>query len=267
MAILNLTPDSFYDAGRHLNEVKDRDTFLYKVDQMQTDGASIIDIGAESTRPGSRPVSASEQLNRIGESISWIKQNFDILVSVDTSHSRVMREADAAGADIINDIMALRKEASLEVAAESQMGILLMHIQGTPLTMQNAPHYDNSVVTEVRDFLRQRVEACQQADITLDRIVIDPGFGFGKQPQQNLELLRELQEIQPLKGYDLPLLVGLSRKSMIAAVTASSVENRLPESLALALMAADKGACIIRVHDVKETATALKMWQAVSLES
>ncbi len=255
MGILNVTPDSFSDGGRFLG----REDALRQVDSMLADGADIIDIGGESTRPGARAVPVEEELARVVPVIEALRERSDAFVSVDTSKPAVMRAAVAAGADMINDVRALREAGALEAAADLQTPVCLMHMQGEPRTMQQQPRYDN-VVKDVRDFLEQRLAACQQAGIARDRIVLDPGFGFGKSLQHNLELFRELPQLQ-VSGQ--PLLVGVSRKSMIGAVLDIPVAERMAASVALAGLAVWLGASIIRAHDVRETRDAVRMIHAL----
>ena len=256
MGILNVTPDSFSDGG----QFNQHSTALKHALQMLGDGADIIDIGGESTRPNAVPVAEQEELDRVIPAIEGIRQESDAVISIDTSKAAVMREAVAAGANIINDVWALRAEGALAVAAELDVPVCLMHMQGEPHSMQTAPQYID-VVAEVKAFLQDRIDACVSAGINKDKLWIDPGFGFGKTVTHNLTLLRHLNDFQDL---GVPLLVGLSRKSMIAALLNNApVEERLPASLALAVLAVQSGANIIRVHDVKATMDALAMWQAV----
>ncbi len=255
MGILNVTPDSFSDGGRFLG----REDALRQVDSMLADGADIIDIGGESTRPGARAVPVEEELARVVPVIEALRERSDVFVSVDTSKPAVMRAAVAAGADMINDVRALREAGALEAAADLQTPVCLMHMQGEPRTMQQQPRYDD-VVKDVRDFLEQRLAACQQAGIARERIVLDPGFGFGKNLQHNLELFRELPQLQASAQ---PLLVGVSRKSMIGAVLDIPVAERMAASVALAGLAVWLGASIIRAHDVRETRDAVRMIHAL----
>ncbi len=255
MGILNVTPDSFSDGGRFLG----REDALRQVDSMLADGADIIDIGGESTRPGARAVPVEEELARVVPVIEALRERSDAFVSVDTSKPAVMRAAVAAGADMINDVRALREAGALEAAADLQTPVCLMHMQGEPRTMQQQPRYDD-VVKDVREFLEQRLAACQQAGIARDRIVLDPGFGFGKSLQHNLELFRELPQLQ---ASGQPLLVGVSRKSMIGAVLDIPVAERMAASVALAGLAVWLGASIIRAHDVRETRDAVRMIHAL----
>jgi dihydropteroate synthase len=256
MGILNVTPDSFSDGGRFYS----LDTALAQARQMVEEGADIVDVGGESTRPGAASVSESQELDRIIPVIRSISSELPVIVSVDTSKGPVMREAVAAGAGLVNDVMALRAPGALEAAQDSGVPVCLMHMQGEPRTMQRSPHY-RDVVQEVRDFLMGRVAACEAAGIARDRLLLDPGFGFGKTLEHNLSLLNHLGS---LADTDIPLLVGISRKSMIGAILGEErVERRLHGSLAAAVMAVERGAAIVRVHDVKPTVEALKVATAV----
>jgi dihydropteroate synthase len=255
MGVLNVTPDSFSDGGRFLA----RDDALRQAETMVREGAAILDVGGESTRPGAEAVSLQEEIDRVVPVVEAIAAEFPVPVSVDTSKPGVMRAAVAAGAGLINDVYALRREGALAAAADSGVPVCLMHMQGEPRTMQEAPSYDD-VVAEVREFLLLRVADCEAAGIARERILIDPGFGFGKTLEHNLSLLRHLDE---LARSGLPLLVGMSRKSMIGAILDKPVQHRLAGSLAVAVMAAMKGASIIRAHDVAETVDALKLVAAV----
>jgi len=255
MGILNTTPDSFSDGGRFTAP----SVAIMHAERMAAAGAAIIDVGGESTRPGAQDVSEQEEIDRVVPVIEAIRSALDVAISVDTSKPAVMRAAVAAGAAMINDVRALRAEGALEAAAELQQAVCLMHMQGQPRTMQRAPHYDD-VVADVTKFLRERVSECTRAGIAEDLLVIDPGFGFGKTPEDNIELLanlRQLQEIGP------PLLIGVSRKSTLGALTGREVDERQPASVAAAVLAADRGASIIRAHDVAETVDALRVARAV----
>ncbi|MBZ2189386.1 dihydropteroate synthase [Alcanivorax sp. JB21] len=255
MGVLNVTPDSFSDGGRFTG----RDAALQQARQMHADGAAIIDVGGESTRPGALPVSEQEELDRVIPVVEAIAAELDTIISLDTSTPVVIREGARAGAGLINDVRALQRPGALDAAALSGLPVCLMHMQGEPDTMQQAPRYDD-VVADVLGFLRARVQACEAAGIGRERLLLDPGFGFGKTLAHNLRLLRELDRLT-IEG--LPLLVGMSRKSMIAKVLGREVDERLPASLALAVMAAERGADILRVHDVRETSDALRMAHAV----
>jgi dihydropteroate synthase len=256
MGILNVTPDSFSDGGDFFSP----DRALAQAVRMAGDGAAIIDVGGESTRPGAEAVSAEAELARVIPVIEALHDRLpEVVISIDTSKPEVMRAAVAAGASMINDVRALRADGALAAARELDAAVCLMHMQGEPRTMQQRPHYDD-VVDEVRAFLAQRVAACLEAGIARDRLLIDPGFGFGKTVEHNLALLRRLGE---LRDTGLPLVAGLSRKSMIGVLTGRAVGERLYGSIALATLAAWQGASILRVHDVAETADALKVCGAV----
>jgi len=256
MGILNVTPDSFSDGGKFTHI----DNALKQVEQMLENGVSIIDIGGESTRPGAAEVSASDELNRVIPVLTAIKQRFDVLVSIDTSKASVMSVAIEQGADIINDVRALQNEGCLDVLAQTNVPVCLMHMQGLPRTMQQQPSYDD-VIEDIKLFFQQRIKACQQAGISRQRLILDVGFGFGKTLAQNYQLLAKLTEFHQ---FDLPLLSGTSRKSMIGNLLNRSPEQRLAGSLATAIIAAQQGAQILRVHDVKETVDALKVLQATA---
>lgn len=249
MGILNVTPDSFSDGGRFT----DPGAAAAAARAMRAEGAAIIDVGGESTRPGADPVSVGEELERVIPVIEAIRDDGCDGISIDTSKPEVMTAAVAAGATMINDVMALRAAGAVEAARDLGVPVCLMHMQGLPRTMQNAPSYDD-VVTEVRDFLLERVEACVTAGLEADRLLIDPGFGFGKTLEHNLTLLANLDV---LVDTGIPVLVGLSRKSMIARMLDRPLDGRTAASTALALLAVQKGASVVRVHDVAETADAL----------
>ncbi len=255
MGILNVTPDSFSDGGQF-----DRlDTAMRQAQQLASDGAAIIDVGGESTRPGADSVSEQEELDRVIPVIEAIRAEIDVPVSIDTSKANVMRAAVAAGAAMINDVFALQGEGALQAAAELDVAVCLMHMQGEPRTMQADPRYDD-VVAEVSEFLDQRIAACVDAGLAEDRIVVDPGFGFGKTADHNIELLANLRQLQ-VRGR--PVLVGVSRKSTLGELTSRDVDQRLPASVAAAAIAAVNGAAIVRAHDVSATVDALKVAQAV----
>lgn len=254
MGVLNLTPDSFSDGGAWT----DPDRALRHAVDMVEQGADIIDVGGESTRPGAAEVSVQDELDRVIPLIERLAGQIESPISIDTSKPDVMREAVAAGAGMINDVYALRRDGALEAAASLDVPVCLMHMQGEPRDMQKDPHYSD-VVGEVRDFLAWRAQACRDAGIEPDRIVVDPGFGFGKSLAHNLALLRGLPELASL-GY--PVLVGLSRKSMLGTITGRAAGERVAASVAAALLAVQKGASIVRVHDVAETADALKVFSA-----
>lgn len=255
MGVVNVTPDSFSDGGAYADAAAAAD----RARSMIEEGAAILDLGGESTRPGARPVTAAEEIDRIVPVLEALA-DASAPVSVDTSKAEVMRAAVAAGARMINDVNALRAPGALETAAELGVPVCLMHMRGEPRTMQDAPRYGN-VVEEVYDFLTGRVEACVAAGIPRERLVIDPGFGFGKTLAHNLSLLKHLDRFG---AAGLPLLVGVSRKAMIGAVLDRPVAERLAGSLALACHAAAKGAHILRVHDVRPTVEALAMTVAVA---
>jgi dihydropteroate synthase len=255
MGILNVTPDSFSDGGRF----QQQDVALSHAQQMLQQGVDIIDIGGESTRPDSQPVSVQQELDRVIPIIEAIKATLPVKISIDTSKAEVMRAAVAAGADMINDVAALRYENSLQAAAEANVPVCLMHMQGKPKTMQHNPQYDD-VVAEVKQFLLQRVEACLHHGIAAHHIWIDMGFGFGKTLEHNLQLMNHLEQFTQL---NYPVLVGVSRKSMIGKVLDKPVEQRLFGGLGLAALAVSKGAKIIRTHDVAATKEVIMMVQAV----
>ena len=256
MGILNVTPDSFSDGGQFVKP----DEAIAQALRMVEEGAAIIDIGGESTRPGAAEVSVEEELARVVPLITALAPELPVPISVDTSKPEVMLAAAEAGAGMINDVYALRREGALAAAAQSGLPVCLMHMQGEPRTMQAAPHY-NDVVAEVSAFLAERMAACEAAGIARENILLDPGFGFGKTLDHNLTLLKHLDELHKLGA---PLLVGMSRKSMIGLVLNAPVEQRLHGSVAVATLAAQGGAQIIRVHDVQPTADALKMVAAVN---
>jgi dihydropteroate synthase len=257
MGVLNVTPDSFSDGGRfvRLEDAVERGV------QMAEEGAAIIDIGGESTRPGAQPVGLDEELRRVIPVIARLRSRTQAIISVDTSKPEVIHAAAAAGAAMVNDVRALREPGALEAAVISGCAVCLMHMLGEPRTMQEVPTY-RDVVAEVRQFLEQRVETCLTAGIPAERIVLDPGFGFGKTLQHNLQLLRRLGE---LSAGGFPVLAGLSRKSMLGALTGRPAAERVHGSVALAVVAALNGASILRVHDVAATVDALKVVAAVRL--
>jgi len=254
MGILNVTPDSFSDGGEFLRA----DAAVAKALQMVEDGAAIIDVGGESTRPGASPVSVEDELDRVIPVIEALTARIDVPVSIDTSKPEVMLAAVKAGAGLINDVKALRTDGALQQAAQLGVPVCLMHMQGQPPTMQQAPQY-SSVLEEVKAFLAERIQACVDHGIPKQHILIDPGFGFGKTLEHNYELLGHLRELQQL---GCPLLVGLSRKSMLGALTGRKPEQRVAASVAAAVLAVERGANVIRVHDVAETADALKIMEA-----
>ncbi len=256
MGILNVTPDSFSDGGDFITP----DVAIERARLMVKEGADIIDIGGESTRPGARPVPEQEELERVIPVIRAIASELSVPVSIDTSKAGVMREAVAAGAGMINDVMALRTPGALEAARDAKVPVCLMHMQGEPRTMQQDPEYGD-VVEDLLQFFRARIQACSEAGIPRGRLLLDPGFGFGKRLEHNVALLARLERFGELGP---PLLVGLSRKSMIGAILGDApVDERLHGSVAAALLAVERGAAIVRVHDVKPTVDALKVVQAL----
>lgn len=256
MGVLNRTPDSFSDGGAFM----DFDAALHHAEQMVRAGAAFIDIGGESTRPGAEAVSAQEEMDRVIPLIERLRREMDVPVSIDTGKPQVMRAAVAAGAGMINDVYALRQPGALETVAQLGVPVVLMHMQGEPRSMQKDPHYQD-VVAEVGQFLSERVRACEVAGISRERLLVDPGFGFGKTLEHNLELLRSLHA---LADPDLPVVVGLSRKSSIGKLLGGvPAEGRLYGSIAAAVIAVLKGASIVRAHDVKPTVEALKVAAAV----
>lgn len=255
MGVLNVTPDSFSDGGQFVR----LDAAVARGVQMALEGAAIIDVGGESTRPGAQPVGLDEELRRVIPVIARLRSRTQAIISVDTSKPEVMHAAAAAGAAMINDVRALREPGALEAATTSGCAVCLMHMLGEPRTMQDAPSYGD-VVAEVRRFLGERVQACRGAGLPAERIVLDPGFGFGKTLVHNLELLRHLGELS-VDG--LPILAGLSRKSLVGTLTGRTADERIYGSVALAAVAALHGARILRVHDVGATVDALKVVAAV----
>ena len=255
MGILNVTPDSFSDGG----QFHSIDQALSRAEQMIADGVDIIDIGGESSRPGAPPLPLEEELRRVMP-VVYALRDCGKPLSVDTYKPEVMHEVLQAGADMINDINGFRAEGALTAVNQSECALCIMHMQKDPLTMQISPEYQD-VTLEVLEFLRERVATMEGAGVHRRRLCIDPGFGFGKTVEHNLELLRNMERISEEAG--VPVLAGLSRKSMIGAITGRPVEQRLAGSLAAALAAVDHGAAIVRVHDVAETIDALKVWMAV----
>ena len=257
MGVLNVTPDSFSDGGRFY----DVSNALRQAEQMVAEGATIVDVGGESTRPGADIVSQQEELDRVLPVIEAIVREFPVVVSIDTYKAEVMREAVACGAGIINDVNALRGDGALSVAAQADVPVCLMHMQGQPKTMQENPQYEN-VVDSVMSFFGQRIADCEAVGISKENIILDPGFGFGKALQHNLHLMNSLEQFKQL---GCSILVGVSRKSMIGAVLDKPVEQRLYGSIALASLAVWLGAKIIRAHDVAATMDAIQMIDAVRL--
>ncbi|MBG5971436.1 dihydropteroate synthase [Proteus vulgaris] len=254
MGILNVTPDSFSDGGTH-NSLNDAVNHAAK---LIADGASIIDIGGESTRSGASDVSIDEELQRVVPVVEAIRQRFDVWISVDTSKAQVMAESANVGASIINDIRSLQEPGALEAAAKTGLPVCIMHMQGDPKTMQQSPHYEN-VMIDVDHFLRENIQRCVDAGIEKNQIILDPGFGFGKNLAHNYQLLAHLSE---LHHFGLPILAGMSRKSMVGQLLNVPPQERVAGSVACAVIAAMQGAQIIRVHDVKETVDAMKVVQA-----
>jgi dihydropteroate synthase len=255
MGVLNVTPDSFSDGGRHQGAV----AALAHARRMVEEGAGIIDVGGESTRPGAAPVPVEEELQRVVPVVEALRQHLDVIISVDTSQPAVIRAVTAAGAHLINDVRGLRLPGALEAVAASRAAVCLMHMQGEPGTMQQSPQYTD-VVAEVRAWLQARLEACRALGMAEDRLLVDPGFGFGKNLDHNLRLLAELPAATPP---GVPVLVGLSRKSTVGAVTGKPVDQRLAGSVAAAALAVRAGAHIVRAHDVAATVDAVKFAAAV----
>jgi dihydropteroate synthase len=255
MGILNITPDSFSDGGRFAQ----RDLALRHAQEMVAAGATLIDVGGESTRPGARPVSPVEELERVAPIVEAINRELDVVISVDTSTPAVIRETARLGAGLINDVRSLRRDGALDAAVATGLPVCLMHMRGEPTDMQNDPHYDD-VVGEVASFLRERMDVCIAAGIPAERIVLDPGYGFAKALEHNLSLFKHMEALHALGR---PLLVGVSRKSMIGKVLDKPVDQRLYGALALAGMAMIKGARILRVHDVAQTVDVVRMIAAV----
>ena len=256
MGILNFTPDSFSDSGKFFS----LDKALFQVEKMLNEGADIIDIGGESTRSNAELVTLEQELERVVPLVEAVRKRFDCLISIDSSKAEVFKQSAEAGADILNDIRALTEPNALDTAVKLGLPVCLMHMQGNPQNMQQKPEYDD-VLEEVADFLNQRIFECITAGIPKEHIILDPGFGFGKSVQHNFTLLKHLKAFSDA-GF--PVLAGLSRKSMLGAVTGKPVEQRVTASVVGALIAVQNGAKIIRVHDVAETADMLKVWQAVA---
>ena len=254
IGILNVTPDSFSDGGRF----RDIDVALRHAETMHAEGADIIDVGGESTRPGAVAVTVQQELDRVIPIVEALHESIDVVVSIDTSKPEVMQAALTAGAGMVNDVNALRAEGGPSVVARAGVPVCLMHMLGEPRTMQDEPRYEN-VVAEVRDYLFSRAQACIDAGIDASNILIDPGFGFGKTVDHNLELLRRLRRL----GEDFPIMVGLSRKAMIGKLLGLAVDRRANASVALALIAVGQGARLVRVHDVGPTVEAIRMYESV----
>lgn len=259
MGIVNMTPDSFSDGGKYNN----LDAALRHVDSMIQAGATFIDIGGESTRPGASEVSVEQELERVIPVVEKVANYFDIWISVDTSKAQVITEAAKVGAHLINDVRALTEPGALDAAQKTELPVCIMHMQGDPKTMQQAPHYKQDIYHEVDQFFSNHIERCIEAGIDRQKIILDPGFGFGKTLGHNYRLLANLEKFH---HFNLPLLVGMSRKSMIGQVLNVEPEKRMIGSVSCAVMAAMKGAKIIRVHDVKETFDALRIVQAMLAE-
>lgn len=255
MGVLNVTPDSFSDGGQFNRP----EVAIARARQMAADGALFIDVGGESTRPGATPVSVQEELDRVCPVVEAIAKELDVVVSVDTSAPEVMSEAVALGAGLINDVRGLQRDGAPEAVARAGVPACIMHIQGEPETMQTRPEYRN-VCREVSSFLTERMRIAEHAGVRPENIILDPGFGFGKTLEHNLQLLAALEQLHVL-GH--PLLIGMSRKSMLGAITGREVNERLPASLAAATIGAMKGASILRVHDVRETVDAVKVVTAM----
>ena len=256
MGILNVTPDSFSDGGK-FNSL---DNALLQAERMIQAGVSIIDIGGESTRPGAPEVSLEEELSRVIPTIKAIRAKFDVWISIDTSKPEVMREAVEAGADLINDVRALQEPGALEAAADANVPVCLMHMKGQPRTMQSTPNYDD-VLKDVEDFLTERVESCEAVGISKEQLILDPGFGFGKTIEHNYHLLTHLEKFHSL---GLPILAGMSRKSMIYKLLDKVPADCMVASVTCATIAAMKGAQIIRVHDVEDTLEAMKIIEVMN---
>ena len=255
MGVLNVTPDSFSDGGRFISP----EAALRRAELLCQEGAAIIDIGGESTRPGADAVAEQEELDRVMPVIERIHDEFDVPISIDTGKPGVMRAAAAAGAAMINDVYALRLEGALDAAVDLHLPVCLMHMQGKPRTMQEDPHYDD-VVADVMAFLRDRADACIEAGLAEDQLLVDPGFGFGKRPVHNIELLGNLRQLREL---NYPIVVGLSRKATLGDISGQGVDGRLAASLAAAVLAVVQGASIVRAHDVGATVDAIKVVRAV----
>ena len=259
MGVLNVTPDSFSDGGTlYRSDRLNPDLLLARAEQMAADGAAILDIGGESTRPGATPVTLDEERDRVLTAVELIANRLDVVISVDTSSPEIMAESASIGAGLLNDVRAFSRAGALEAAGLSGLPVSLMHMSAEPDTMQAKTDYSD-VVAEVAAYLGDRIDACTNAGIDRSNIVIDPGFGFGKTVEQNYQLLARLSEF---KALGLPILVGLSRKSMIGAVTGRPADQRVTPSAVLAVLAAERGATIVRVHDVAETKDALDVWAA-----
>lgn len=259
MGVLNVTPDSFYDGGQFVNAGQLRlDSVLARVKEMIQQGADIIDVGGESTRPGAASVSLSEECDRVLPVVDAITERFDTIISIDTSSAKVIEQGARLGAGLINDVRALQSQGALRAAAESGLAVCLMHMQGSPESMQFGPNYQDAVA-DVFGFLSMRKEACLAVGVDANKIIFDPGIGFGKKDEHNLELLKNIERFSELG----PVLLGVSRKSMFGRLLGRKQNQRLSGSLAVALIAAQKGVNILRVHDVAETRDVLKMYELI----
>lgn len=260
MGILNITPNSFSDGGCYLDQ-NDAVTHALK---MIHDGADIIDVGGESSKPGAAPVSCEEELSRVIPVIERLRAQTDVCISIDTTKAEVMKAAVRAGASMINDIKALNTSEALDTVAELEVPVCLMHMQGNPQTMQKQPQYEDDIINELHFFFEQKIETCLAAGIKLSNLMLDPGFGFGKLPQHNLRIVKE---IASFKKYQLPIMLGASRKTTIGVVLKKPVEQRLLGSLAIAMYASLQGVAILRTHDVDETLEVLAMMKAIINET
>lgn len=256
MGIINVTPDSFSDGGQY-NTVEQA---VCRARQMAADGAAFVDVGGESTRPGAAPVSEQEELDRVCPVVEAIAKEVNVVISVDSSTPSVMRESARLGAGLLNDVRALEREGAVDAVSDSGLPVCLMHMKGAPGNMQDRPEY-RYVVRDVAAYLMDRVRVCESAGVAAERILLDPGFGFGKTLEHNLQLLAALEQLKVLRY---PLLVGMSRKTMLGQVTGRDVGERLSASLAVATISAMKGASVIRVHDVRETVDAVKVVEAMN---
>lgn len=259
MGVLNVTPDSFFDGGAcYQNGMLNLDLALRHAERLVTEGADLLDIGGESTRPGAAPVSSAEECDRVLPVVQAVAARLDVVISVDTSNPQLMREAAKCGAGMINDVRSLQTPGAMEAAAEAGLPVCLMHMRGAPSNMQQQPEYEN-VVEDVWDFLDFRKRVCTEAGFSAEQVWVDPGIGFGKTDEHNLELLRNLASFQSLG----PVLLGVSRKSMFGRLLGRSPSERLPASLAAGLIGCQKGAQILRVHDVAATRDVLEIWRLI----
>ncbi|ASQ44848.1 dihydropteroate synthase [Legionella clemsonensis] len=260
MGVLNVTPNSFSDGGKYLQ----RDSAIKHALSMIMAGADIIDIGGESSKPGAEPVSCAEELSRVIPVIEKLREETECCISIDTTKAHVMKEAIAVGADMINDITALNAEESLRIAAQLEVPVCLMHMQGEPMTMQQHPYYERDILDELHLFFQQKIKQCLAAGIKFENLILDPGFGFGKLPQHNLRLVKN---IATFNQYNRPVMLGVSRKTTIGAVLQKPVEQRLLGGLTMAIVAALQGTAILRTHDVDETHQVLAMLDAINNEA